>query len=257
MSAERANELLSQVAEAFRKVLGDNLTGVYAHGSLAFGCFRWAVSDIDFLAVVERPISQEEKVALIGVLLEREEDAPRKGFEMSVVLSASLKPFVYPTPFELHFSNTYLAECRTNAAAYCARPHGGDPDLAAHCMVTRAAGYGVMGAPVEEVFGEVPKESYLDSVWLDVEGAKEDILENPVYVILNLCRVLAVVCQNLVLSKKEGGEWAMKKLDGRAGLIRRALAAYAGGETLEIGPEEQEAAREFAEYMLTEIQKDR
>ena len=33
----------------------------------------------------------------------------------------------------------------------------------------------------------VPGKDYIDSIWLDVKGAKEDISNAPVYVILNLC----------------------------------------------------------------------
>ena len=252
MTAEAARRLLAEVAERYRETLGENLIGLYEHGSLAFGCFEWSVSDIDFLVVVKREPTLPEKKRLIGILLERLNDAPQKGFEMSVVLGKHLRPFVYPTPFELHYSNAHLPACRKDAEAYCMGMNGTDRDLAAHCTVIRAVGRRVTGEAVGKVFGEVPREDYLDSICFDVEGAKEDILENPVYVTLNLCRVLAAVRENRVLSKKEGGEWACRALDKRwEKLIRQALAAYAGGRE----PDKEEALF-FAEHMLPQINNE-
>ena len=253
-TAADARALLNEVAAEYRKILKENLVGIYEHGSIAFGCFEWAVSDIDFLAVVRRKLTLQAKEALIRTLLDRPERAPQKGSEMSVVLPENIDPFVYPTPFELHFSNTHLSACLTDLKEYCGRMRGCDRDLAAHCMVTRKAGRSVLGADIEDVFGEVPRDAYLDIIRFDVEGAKEDILENPVYVALNLCRVLAAVREGRVLSKREGGEWGCAKLDGRwKKLLEGALTAYAGGEEIRISKAE---GQEFAEYMLGIIEKE-
>ena len=88
--------------------------------------------------------------------------------------------------------------------------HGLDRDLAAHFTVTRAVGVPLWGAPAADVFAPVPAADYLDSIWYDVEGAEDDILENPVYVILNLCRVLAYLRDGAVLSKAQAGNGASR-----------------------------------------------
>lgn len=41
---------------------------------------------------------------MIRYLLEMKPLIPRKGLEMSVVLEEDVRNFLYPTPFELHFS---------------------------------------------------------------------------------------------------------------------------------------------------------
>jgi hypothetical protein len=46
----------------------------------------------------------------------------------------------------------------------------------------------------------------------DVKDAAQDVIENPVYVVLNLCRVLYYLEEGKVSSKKEGGEWGLKIL---------------------------------------------
>lgn len=78
-------QTLRQVLEAYREILGGALCGFYVHGSLAFGCFSWEKSDLDFLVAVREPPAQAQKEALIRVLLHTQ--APEKGFEMSVVLA--------------------------------------------------------------------------------------------------------------------------------------------------------------------------
>lgn len=89
------------------------------HGSLAFGCFRWETSDVDFIAVVERPPTLAQKAALIRALLARTPSAPPKGIEMSVMTLAATRSFTHPSPFELHFSKLHLKRCRADVDAYC------------------------------------------------------------------------------------------------------------------------------------------
>ncbi|MBQ7320870.1 MAG: DUF4111 domain-containing protein [Clostridia bacterium] len=245
------DRLLREISEAYRQILGDRLVGIYVHGSIAFGCFDPRVSDIDFLVVVDRPISLQQKTALIEVLLSREPHAPPKGFEMSVVLRGVCDPFVYPTPYELHYSAAYAAAAREDLVRYCEGMHGIDRDLAAHVTVTRAVGLVLCGKPIGEVFGEVPREDYLDSIRFDVENAAEDISEHPVYVILNLCRVAAFLREGLVISKKDGGAWGSSHLPAvYRPVIRSALYAYTEGRPYE---KNESIEQKFAAMMLAEI----
>ena len=221
--------LLERICRAYSGILGEKLTGIYLHGSIAFGCFTWETGDIDFLAVVNAPLIQPEKEALIRVLLDMAPDAPPKGFEMSVVQRADCNPFRYPTPFELHFSNVHKARAEADLPAYCREMHGADPDLAAHITVLRSAGLALYGLPIESVFGEVPRSAYVDNILCDVEGAEAEIGDNPVYITLNLCRVLAYLTEGAVLSKAQGGEWGLTHLPVEEHpLLTAALAAYEG-----------------------------
>lgn len=245
------HELLNVIKDKYSSILSGKLTGIYVHGSIAFGCFSWERSDIDFIVVVNSPLAQSEKEALISVLLALEEKAPPKGFEMSVILETVCDPFIYPTPYELHFSNTYLQSFKDDLAAQCRSLSGVDKDLAAHITVTRAVGLPLCGKPIDEVFAPVPRENYIDSLIYDIENAGSDILTAPVYFTLNLCRVLAYLEEVRVLSKKQGGEWGAARLPRYAGLINSALAAYTEGrEFTEYG-----MLQDFADYMLKLIKE--
>ena len=238
------------VTQDFLDVLGDRLTGVYVHGSIAFGCFRWESSDVDFLAVVREPLTMGEKVEIIRRILNRVPDAPQKGIEMSVVTEAVCRDFVYPTPYELHYSNAHLAAYSEDIQGHCARLCGADPDLAGHFAVTRAKGIALYGKPVGEVFGEVPHEALMQSLRNDAMDAQENgILENPVYFVLNLCRVIACQEERLLLSKKEGGEWGLRSLpEEYEKTIQSALNAYVTGAEMPL-----DGAEAFRDYALARI----
>jgi predicted nucleotidyltransferase len=115
----KCKEILNKTANEYDRILGNNLIGIYVHGSLAFGCFNHNKSDIDFIVVVKNIATIEEKENLIKTLLDLSKEAPKKGYEMSVVLSRFCKNFVYPIPFELHYSNAYLNSCKDNLREYC------------------------------------------------------------------------------------------------------------------------------------------
>ena len=62
--------LLRQISLRYQRILGADLVGISVHGSLAFGCFHWQSSDVDFLVVTCRDPAQAQKEAMIRTLLE-------------------------------------------------------------------------------------------------------------------------------------------------------------------------------------------
>lgn len=244
-------DLLQHFTQMSHHIFGDHLTGVYLHGSLAMGCFNPQKSDLDLLLVVDEEPSDEAKLAFMEQVVRLNQEAPAKGLELSIVTETAVKPFQYPTPFVLHFSPMHLGWFQQDPKGYVAHMKGDDPDLAAHCTILLQYGKVLHGAPIPEVFSEVPKASYLDSIWQDVSGAEEDILRDPMYITLNLCRVLAYVRQSLVLSKQDGGAWGLDHLpEQHHPLIRQALNAYASDSAMIIDPT---AASSFAKEILAEI----
>lgn len=242
--------ILDAITDDFRKILGDNMIGLYVHGSIAFGCFTWERSDVDFLVVVRRPLSHEQQTELIRALFGYVQDSPPKGLEMSVVLEKYCRDFVYPTPFELHFSDAHLADYAADLDGHCRALHGClDPDLAGHFAVTRAVGIAWDGPPTDEVFLPVPREAVLESILADVTEFGDDSL----YHTLNLCRTLAFVRENLILSKAEGARWAAERLpEEYREIAEHALSCY----TLGGGFAPNGESDAFREMMLRLIQEE-
>ena len=244
-------ELLNEFTGRSKRILGEKLVGVYLHGSSVMGCFNPEKSDIDLIVTVSSPVSDEEKSAFMDMVVELNARAPKKGIEMSIVREEVCAPFVYPTPYELHFSNGHLERYLEDPAEYVRTMNGLDRDLAAHFTVIRTRGKVLYGAPIEEAFAPVPMEDYMDSIWNDVCDAEEEIVLYPLYLTLNLARVLGYAEEGLVLSKKEGGEWALPRVPEKfRPLIAEALREYAGSGEGEYVPE---LSKEYARYMLGRI----
>lgn len=249
----KVQKILAQIKYLSIQTFGDNLIGVYVHGSLALGCFCWDNSDIDFIVVLKNAPTLDTKEEYIVGLLHINKNCPPKGLEMSIVLERYTHQFVYPTPYELHFSNRYLTQCTENIREYCQYMNGNDKDLAAHFTLINKACITVVGKPVKDTFKEVPKSDYFNSIQYDIENAKKDIIENPVYTILNLCRVLAFKYDDLILSKKDGGKWAIAHIDAQyIGIIEKALTIYQGSASFPLDIND-DILIAFAKYMLNLI----
>lgn len=221
-------QTLRQVLEAYREILGGALCGFYVHGSLAFGCFSWEKSDLDFLVAVREPPAQAQKEALIRVLLHAQ--APEKGFEMSVVLAGDCAAGRCPCPYCLHYSNAHRAAFQADLAGTCARMQGTDPDLTAHFAVVRHVGRALYGPDPQSFFAPVPRADYLDSIRRDVRDILKNPAQNPLYAVLNLCRAAAYARQGQILSKRDGAVWGAAHLPDRfLPLIQGAQESYRAG----------------------------
>ena len=246
------NKLMEVISEEYNKLLGKNLVGIYVHGSIGFGCFNWDMSDIDFIVVINEPIHQQTKLQLVQVLKDLGEQVPPRGFEMSIVLEKYCKAFVYPTPCELHFQSCW-SEWYWKEQLVLYDDERVDEGLAADFTVIKSVGIVIYGAQVENVFGVVPHEAYLDSICKDVTGSstKEDIAGFPVYIILNSCRVYAYIKDRLVLSKEQGGKWGLANLPEKYhNLISEALNNYTKDSELSNDEPQQTQQIQFVDYML-------
>lgn len=254
MNIVMLNNLLKNFVERNQKILGENLVGIYLHGSAVMACFNEKRSDVDLLVVVNTEISDDVKRQYMDMVVELNALAPSKGIELSIVRKEVCKPFIYPTPFELHFSIAHLEWYRTNPEDYVAKMNGTDKDLAAHFTIIYHRGKCLFGEEINNIFENVSQEAYFDSIWNDIESAEEDIMENSAYIILNLCRVLAYKKEELILSKQEGGKWGLDNIPEKYNnLIRQALDDYASVNPLKL---DEKYALEYAKYMIDQIKSN-
>ena len=253
MLSPQTEKLINGFAEQSKRILQDNLTGVYLHGSAVMGCFNPEKSDIDLIIVVNQPVSDSVKRTYMDMVTGYNDMGPAKGIEMSIVLRKVCNPFVYPTPFELHFSRAHLEWYRNSPDDYIRKMNGTDKDLAAHFMIINRRGRCLYGLPVNEVFSEVPDSDYMDSIWEDISGAPKNIAKDTMYLTLNLARVLAYKEDGLILSKKEGGEWAVRNLPVQYHpLIMTAMAEYTAAADAAY---DVKLAGRYAEYAIKRIQQ--
>lgn len=209
-----------------------NLIGVYLHGSLAMGCFQPGQSDLDLLVLIQQPPTPDRIHAWAQQILQSS-CAPAP-IELSVLARTQYTPWRHPTPFTFHFSESWrfalLAALDKGTWHDWQQEHPLDPDLAAHFTVTRQRGIRLAGAPIADAVPDVPWPDYLDSIRRDFDWACERAQANPVYLVLNACRIWAAVADHVVLSKVEGAVWAMPHLPREIQPIVTAAAAQYRGE---------------------------
>jgi predicted nucleotidyltransferase len=249
------SQLLSDLVAECTDLLGDNLVGIYLHGSLAMGCFNPDSSDVDFLVVSSDRLTPEKRRETAKAMLRLSEHAPPKGLEMSVITERELLDVKHPTPFEFHFSTAWIEQYRNDTFDY-SRDNLVDGDLAAHLTIIKVRGIVLYGQAIDALFPDIPEHYYRDSIL----GDAREILENlssttsypsdwstPVYNVLNLCRVRTYLEAGLITSKREGGEWALLQATPfQAALIRQALAEYTQSQKEEWN---QEALQRFGQEM--------
>ena len=211
-------------------LFGSNLVGVYLHGSLAMGCFNPRASDLDLLVIIRKHLPLSTKRQLAELLL-RVSRAPQQ-IETSVLSLSDLVPWQYPTPFDFHYSETWREQIQQDLESgrwqHWNVKIAHDPDLAAHVTITKHRGICIWGVPIPQVFPDVPKHDYLASIAEDVTSALEGIQDDPIYAILNACRVYTFLHDGLICSKQEGGQWALTFVpEELRPVIVRALELYA------------------------------
>jgi streptomycin 3"-adenylyltransferase len=201
------------------------------HGSIALDDFHLGQSDIDILGFVDTPLTAAQLRAVMQVLVTNSlQPAP---IEFSLLERRVLTAWVHPAPYLLHYGESW----RVAMTAALADPQHEwltvrhDPDLSVHLAVAHARGIVVAGAVT------IPAPTVADAwaaVWYDIKDAAEQVDDQPISVILNLCRTLWWRQTGQVVSKSAGGERVLPQLAGDAAQVVTQVLALRRGETVQL-----------------------
>lgn len=250
--------LLRLLKTGYLTIIGTNLVGIYLHGSYVMHAYNESVSDLDYIVVVRQPLSFSTKSQLLAYTVNQLWPlSPKKGLEFHVLLLKDTHHFVDPLPFDLHFSQMHYQEYLMNNTEYISKMQGVDPDLAAHLTIINHFGQVLIGPPVKTVFSPVPEAVYGQSILFDINDAEREIVNQPMYVILNLCRALAFKNDHLITSKLSGGQWALTHLSNtKYQLINAAISDYTGtGASKALTCYSSRELQDFANHMLKLIRQ--
>ena len=250
---------VERLVEGFERGLNDSLLGVYLHGSLAIGCFNPLRSDIDLLVATREKMAAETKLNLARLLLEVSNR--RAPVEISFLTVGDLHPWRHPSPYDFHYSEDWREEfeleLKSDNWKNLDSEKRFDVDLAGHITVLNHRGLCLYGKPIAEIFPNVPERDFIDSILADVLSVKYGLngtFENyPAYIVLNACRTLAFLRTKQVLSKDEGGRWALENLPARFhSTINESLDEYRRDQQ---GNLMKASLFEFAAFMKNEIER--
>lgn len=230
-------DYITGLVDLFRHRLGSNLAGVYLHGSLAMGSYFPPKSDIDLIIVVYNGLDAGFAGSLNRSIAGYAEKRPTTGsIELSVITLGTARTVPSQMPYELHYSEAWHRMVLDDRVEY--GKHFTDPDLPAHLMCVKKRGVCLYGKPVDEVFGEVDWNDFMQSVLADFDWTVSDknICESPYYCILNICRVLQLLEEDgrQILSKYEGGLWGIRNLPQEySALVGKALEVYSSDRAVD------------------------
>jgi len=232
------------LAKELRVILVDDLVGVYLHGWGATGCFNLDRSDIDLLVVSRQTLAPEQRRAVAELLLARS-GAPYP-VELTLLTTEQLQPWRHPTPFEFHYSESWRASLAQQLADGDLPSRAlTDPDLAAHITVLQARGQVIVGAPIHEVFPEVPEADFHQVILADLDWIRAHSTQ--IYGVLNACRILAYLDGQGLLSKAEGADWALENVPVTyRATIAQARSAYRSGSDEPCSPHQVQAFARWA-----------
>lgn len=219
-------EIVEAVAKGASEILGAGLVGLYVRGSLATGDFEPERSDVDLLAVTERPLD-DAAFAALAALHER--------------LAASANP--YGARLEI----AYLPR----EAARRWRPGQRHPTLGQREQLVwtehgsnwlferwtvRECGCTVLGPDPRELFDPVPPEALREAArarlhdWGGFARERDDPawrfpLSEQAYYVETICRTLHTLEHAVLASKLDARAWALATLpDPWRGLVERSRA---------------------------------
>jgi predicted nucleotidyltransferase len=235
-------EQIDNVQQFLIRALGDNLIGIYIHGSLCLGCFQPAHSDLDLLIVAREPLLPKERFELMnGFLALHRQPIP---LELSLLCITELKPWRHPAPFQFHFSEYWRERYEQIAAAqdlgFWDFPETyTDGDLACHVTLTNQSGIRLYGPAIPDVFPDVPEDDFWDSIAWGVEYYSKLDDDQLVTAILSLLRIWSYDAERVIYSKAGAGEWALDKVPpSYRYIVQNALDAYRAEDVMKTCPAE-------------------
>ena len=247
------DELLAELVAGQRRILSDNFVAAYLVGSFALGAAdEW--SDVDFLTIVEAPLTDREQRLLDE-------------------LHAEL--FTRDTNWAKHLEGSYAPrdQVRRKTGDEWSFLDNGSTQLVpdTHCnlwavrWVTREHGITLAGPEPDELIDDVPGPELREEAratlvdyarWtLEPQGWMPSGMNRwkQVYAVVTLCRVLYTAEHGVVVAKRHAGEWARDRLPSWRDLIDAALADRpdpVGRWYTDANPADVARTRRFAESFL-------
>ena len=207
-------------------VLGADLAGAFLFGSAVLGGLK-PESDLDLLAVSERPTSPDEKRRLAAALLRASGD-PRR-LELTIVVRAAVRPWRYPPAFDFQYGDWLRTEFERGDAT--PRPSTPSPDLATLLTMTLLADSPLTGPPPADVLDPVPHGDLVRAMRDGVDPLLADLGHDTANVLLTLARSWSTVSTGEIRPKEAAADWAVARLPvAQRPALARARAVYLGDE---------------------------
>lgn len=213
---------IQKINSEMKRILKERFVGLYIHGSLAEGDFKWERSDIDMLVVIDSYLNSAEKLELLEVLEHLAVKGPEKGIEISILNKEAIQSSDYPLPFEFHNSRYWYESVMAHGWEHPDRALLVDGDLSSHIHNLHSNHIVVEGPPVKDVFPSISKKDFLKSIEFDEYDAPVMAVDT----VMNLCRFDYYLRTGEMVSKAKGLIHAMNELEVYNDFLRTIYELY-------------------------------
>ncbi|MEE4348859.1 MAG: aminoglycoside adenylyltransferase domain-containing protein [Pacificimonas sp.] len=229
---------LNALTERVRGLLGDDLLGLYLHGSAVQGDVHPGASDIDILGVLAGPLGPDTIAGLESALADKALSVPAAGLEFILCTETAARRPAVPFPFAFALSTG-------PAWTTCSEPAGIANDTLIDIALCQKAGRTLYGPPPSSLFGPVSKADLRAAILEELQWHR-DHLDRPVDGlgaedgVLNAARAVHAAQTGRLASKSEGGRLWLRRHPGDD-LVAEALERRADMSTSALDRDRAEA----------------
>lgn len=251
----RVERYLRTLVDEARTVLGAELVGAYAAGSIALGAFQPERSDVDVALVCRSALPVASKHRLVQRLRHEALECPARGLELvvyrrEVAMSGTAEP-----GFEVELNTGAGMGFRATLRPEDRPVEDGIFWYGLDRSILHQSGLPLTGPPASEVFADPAPADLRDLLvaslrWWTALPTPSDGRPAPGAedAVLGACRALVRHRWRRWLSKVDAGLWLLGEGYEPAGPIEESIAARAGGPSPSGG-----RARAFQQQVLEEI----
>lgn len=206
------NATLNRLRDGLITLLGPNLIGLYVHGSLASGGFKSGRSDIDFLALIDTPLTPDHMTAL-GAFFQDMAATDRpwgSRLEGPFMTRAELRRY---DPAHIYFPSVRVEEAFG--------VHGNGVDWVIQRHILREQAIILHGPPLHDHIDPIPQAALIQAVrevlgdWWTQQYHNPTVIrdrEYQVFAVQSMCRALYALRTGQMGSKQEAVTWALGAL---------------------------------------------
>lgn len=223
---EDVNQVLELLATGLKELLGNQLAGLYLTGSLTYGDFDKGSSDIDFLAVLDKPFTDQQLETVKQLHQQIGEAVPfwAKRLEGSYITTEMIKTKDRPED-----QRPYVNGGMVNLYKY-----GNEWTINLYAL--QETGVAIIGVDSSQMFPTVTIEDVREASKQDLLDDWKPKLDDPhafnpkdydgnhlkAYAVLTMCRILHRAKHDGIASKRVASSWVKETYEQYANLVSKA-----------------------------------
>ncbi len=247
---------INEVVDIWKKHLGEQLVGIYLHGSIVLNAFQPDSGDIDILVVTDGSLKISTKLAVAKDIMGI--DRKPRPLEMSAIKLSDAKNWKTPGISVFHYSDLwtekYLKRFNDpNAEVYVVDREFPDADVTSYIRLINQCGIVLYGQDIKDVFSDISDEDFWSAISADIDDYDFHNYDSRYFEsnILILGRILSFKKERRILSKYDGGLWMIENVpDKLKYLPELAMKIWYEGESHSIPEDDLEKLRT---YLVNEI----